>query len=443
MTAPVRPLRQSDRRLLFALADTVAAASAVGLALWTWSLTAGFEFTVDVLVREVAWWSVVPLWVAALAPSRRASAAYQPRAAARGLLQAAGILFAAYLVAYFAAGPARLPRLVALYVLWDAAWLTLAARLVTAWYLTQEGQVRRVIVLGDGPGAEATLALLRERAYADAVLVAPPSRTLPTHAAPISEVLVADSSALTVGAIEQLMALQAAGTEVTTFVHAHEALLKRVPVGHVGHEWVVSRLFTGDERLHGSWLAKRLLDLAGSTALALAGLIPGLLAAAAVAIESGFPVLYSQTRSGRGGRPFRLTKLRTMRHDAEAAGPQWSPEGDTRVTRVGRILRRTHLDELPNLWAVFRGDMSLVGPRPERPEFIEDLEREIPLYATRLTVAPGLTGWAQVKTTYGDSVEDARRKLEFDLYYVCHRSLWFDLAILLRTAGRMLGWKGR
>ncbi len=443
MTPMARPLRQSDRRLLFAIGDTVAAVGAVWLALWTWSLTTGFPFTSAVVVHQAVWLLAVPLWVSALATSRRASAAYQPKAAARGLLQAAGTLFLAYLVAYFAAGPDRLPRLVAVYILWDAVWLTLAARLVIAWYLTQEGQVRRIVVLGDGPAAAATLELLRERAYADATLVAPPSRELPATAGPISEVIVADSASLPVSSIEQLMALQAAGTEVTTFVHAHESLLKRVPVRHVGHEWVVSRLFTGDERLHGSWLAKRTLDLLGGAVLATAGLIPGLIAAAAVAIESGFPVLYSQTRSGRGGRPFRLTKLRTMRHDAEVDGPQWSPEGDARVTRVGRVLRRTHVDELPNLWAVFRGDMSLVGPRPERPEFIEDLEREIPLYATRLTVAPGLTGWAQVKTTYGDSVEDARRKLEFDLYYVCHRSLWFDLAILVRTAGRMMGWKGR
>ena len=129
--------------------------------------------------------------------------------------------------------------------------------------------------------------------------------------------------------------------------------------------------------------------------------------------------------------------------DAEADGPRWSPKDDPRITRVGRVLRQTHVDELPNLWAVVRGHMSMVGPRPERPEFIASLEREVPLYRARLTVAPGLTGWAQVNTEYGDSVEDATVKLEYDLYYVRHRSLLFDISILARTVGRMLGWKGR
>jgi lipopolysaccharide/colanic/teichoic acid biosynthesis glycosyltransferase len=107
------------------------------------------------------------------------------------------------------------------------------------------------------------------------------------------------------------------------------------------------------------------------------------------------------------------------------------------------VLRKTHLDELPNLWAVLRGEMSMVGPRPERPEFVAMLEREVPLYRARLIVAPGLTGWAQVNTEYGDSVEDASTKLEYDLYYVRHRSFGVDVGILMRTVGRMLGWKGR
>ena len=132
-----------------------------------------------------------------------------------------------------------------------------------------------------------------------------------------------------------------------------------------------------------------------------------------------------------------------MRKDAETAGPQWSPENDPRITRVGRMLRRTHIDELPNLWAVLRGDMSMVGPRPERREFIDVLEQQAPLYRARLIVAPGLTGWAQVNTRYGDSVEGAMTKLEYDLYYVRHRSMWFDLSILVRTVGRMLLGRGR
>jgi lipopolysaccharide/colanic/teichoic acid biosynthesis glycosyltransferase len=133
-----------------------------------------------------------------------------------------------------------------------------------------------------------------------------------------------------------------------------------------------------------------------------------------------------------------------MRTDAEEDGtPRWSPVGDPRVTRVGRFLRRTRLDELPNILSVLRGQMSVVGPRPERPEFVERLESEVPFYRARLVVRPGLTGWAQVSTPYGDSVEDSTTKLEYDLYYIKHQSLWFDAVIVLRTVGAMLRLQGR
>jgi lipopolysaccharide/colanic/teichoic acid biosynthesis glycosyltransferase len=132
-----------------------------------------------------------------------------------------------------------------------------------------------------------------------------------------------------------------------------------------------------------------------------------------------------------------------MRQDAEKAGPQWSTVDDPRTTRVGRFLRRTRLDELPNVWSVIKGDMSMVGPRPERPAFIDMLEAQVPLYRARLAVPPGLTGWAQVTHSYTDSVEDAITKLEYDLYYVKHQSLAFDLAILARTCGTMLHLRGR
>jgi lipopolysaccharide/colanic/teichoic acid biosynthesis glycosyltransferase len=139
-----------------------------------------------------------------------------------------------------------------------------------------------------------------------------------------------------------------------------------------------------------------------------------------------------------------MTKFRTMKHDAEPDGQaKWSTPNDARVTGVGRWLRRTRLDELPNLLAVLRGEMSMVGPRPERPQFVEQLEREVPLYRARLIVAPGLTGWAQVNHEYGDSVRDASAKLEYDLYYIKHQSIWFDALILLRTVGTMLRFGGQ
>ncbi len=180
-------------------------------------------------------------------------------------------------------------------------------------------------------------------------------------------------------------------------------------------------------------VASRILDIAVATV----GLIlaaPLLLATAlAVKLESPGPVFYSQERVGGNGRPFNIHKFRSMRQDAERDGPVWAQAGDSRVTRVGKWLRKLRIDEIPQLWSVIRNDMALVGPRPEREFFIQELEREIPHYGQRHLVKPGVTGWAQTNYSYGASVDDAFVKLQFDLYYIKHRTLALDIAILLRT----------
>ncbi len=164
------------------------------------------------------------------------------------------------------------------------------------------------------------------------------------------------------------------------------------------------------------------------------------LTALAVKLTSRGPVLYSQVRVGRGGRPFTLYKIRSMIHDCEkASGVQWSRPGDPRVTRLGAFLRKTHLDELPQLWNVLRGDMSLVGPRPERPEFTPALERAIPHYRDRLAVRPGVTGLAQVQLPPDTDLNSVRRKLAYDLYYIRYRGPWLDLRLVACTAVHMMG----
>ena len=171
--------------------------------------------------------------------------------------------------------------------------------------------------------------------------------------------------------------------------------------------------------------------------------LPVLLAAAiAILIEGGGPVLFRQVRVGLRGAPFHVLKFRTMRTNAEVNGPVWAAVDDPRVTRVGALLRRTRIDELPQLLNVLRGEMSLVGPRPERPHFVEILAREIPGYHERAAIKPGITGWAQVRFRYGSSVQDARRKLQYDLYYLRHRSLLLDLLILALTVRVVLSRQG-
>jgi lipopolysaccharide/colanic/teichoic acid biosynthesis glycosyltransferase len=152
-----------------------------------------------------------------------------------------------------------------------------------------------------------------------------------------------------------------------------------------------------------------------------------------IKIESKGPVFYSQRRVGKNGTEFRLHKFRSMVKNAESAAPVWAKENDHRVTRVGRVLRALHLDELPQLWNVLRGEMSLVGPRPERPEFVSRLEREISFYALRHFVKPGLSGWAQINYPYAASTKDSKEKLEYDLYYISRMNLVFDLKILIET----------
>jgi lipopolysaccharide/colanic/teichoic acid biosynthesis glycosyltransferase len=165
-----------------------------------------------------------------------------------------------------------------------------------------------------------------------------------------------------------------------------------------------------------------------------------LLAAALVKLTSRGPVFYTQTRLGRYGRPYTIYKFRSMLHDCEKqSGPCWSTAGDPRITRVGHFLRRTHLDELPQLWNVLRGDMSLVGPRPERPEFIPRLEEVLPLYRARLLVRPGVTGLAQVQLPPDTDMLSVRRKLAYDLYYVQTCSLWLDFRLILATALHVVG----
>jgi exopolysaccharide biosynthesis polyprenyl glycosylphosphotransferase len=187
----------------------------------------------------------------------------------------------------------------------------------------------------------------------------------------------------------------------------------------------------------------RMVDLVIASAI-LAVLTP-LIAVTALAIwvEGGGPIFYRQTRTGLGGAPFRMLKFRSMRWDAESDGtPRWADLDDPRITRVGRIIRMTRIDEVPQLFNVLKGEMSLVGPRPERPQFVAILSQEIPLYTVRHTVKPGITGWAQVRYHYAASLAQAARKLDYDLYYVKNRSLLFDLRILLETVRVVLAAQG-
>jgi sugar transferase (PEP-CTERM system associated) len=242
--------------------------------------------------------------------------------------------------------------------------------------------------------------------------------------------------------VDDLLRCRMAGIPVEDAPTFYERLTGKLLVSDLRPSWLV---FSPGFRKPRLLLAsRRILEfaVAGLLLVALAPLL-GLLALL-IRLDSPGPALFRQARVGQGGRVFELFKLRTMRQDAEAAsGPAWaSPEGDRRVTRVGRVLRKLRLDELPQLANVLRGEMSFVGPRPERPHFVEQLRKVIPYYDERHNVPPGITGWAQVKFGYGSTIEDSERKLQFDLYYIKNMSPFLDLAIVLDTFKVMLVGRG-
>jgi exopolysaccharide biosynthesis polyprenyl glycosylphosphotransferase len=258
----------------------------------------------------------------------------------------------------------------------------------------------------------------------------------------ISGIILAGDSEIPDWMLTRLMKLRLEGFRVFDLTDFYEKYLYRIPVLHIKDSWLA--LAHGFDLLHADsqLKLKKILDtlLAVVLLVLLSPLM--LLVALLIMLDSRGSPIYSQVRTGHHGEEFRLRKFRTMVKDAEEQGAQWAAPDDPRVTRMGKILRLTRIDELPQVWNVLLGDMSFVGPRPERPHFNEMLEKEIPYYFLRHLVKPGITGWAQVMYPYGASVDDARKKLQFDLFYIKNYSLILDLVIAVKTTRVMLTGKG-
>jgi lipopolysaccharide/colanic/teichoic acid biosynthesis glycosyltransferase len=272
-----------------------------------------------------------------------------------------------------------------------------------------------------------------------AQIVRPTSELLAINRSVGIDQIVLANPTQTVHLLETLSLLHERGVQITPMFALYQDLTGRVPVSHLGVDWYVALPAHVKKTNRTYMMVKRVMDLAMALVMLIvtAPIIP--VVALAVRLDSPGPVFFKQVRVGRGGRLFRIVKFRTMRQGAEAnTGAVWASDRDPRITRVGRFLRKSRLDEIPQLWNVLVGEMSFVGPRPERPEFDEELEREIPFYRARRAVRPGLTGWAQVSHGYGNSLLDALRKVEYDLYYIKNESMYLDLLILLRTVAVVL-----
>ena len=241
--------------------------------------------------------------------------------------------------------------------------------------------------------------------------------------------------------IKMLYEVLPLGIAYLNFAQFYEYITGKIPVSMISEMWFLENLTENKKRAYEA--AKRAFDLAVSAVLGVLALFLFPLIILAIKINSPGRAFFRQSRVGKNGHLFELIKFRTMVKDAEKNGAVWAEKDDERITKVGGFLRKTRLDELPQLWNVIKGEMSLIGPRPERPEFVEELKKQIPHYMMRLLVRPGLSGWAQINFPYGASVEDAMEKLQYDLYYIKNRSMGLDLTIALKTLFIMVSRSGR
>ncbi len=293
----------------------------------------------------------------------------------------------------------------------------------------------RTLVLGGGPVATELVATLRESPRHGYRVVAwrrgEPDEESAVHVPADVEVAIVPRRTVNDPELAAgLYGLLARGVIVRRLDDVYEEVFGKVPLPEVDETWLLEH---ASRRLDVYTEFHDLLTYALAVVLQVLFLPLEILIAVAIKLTSPGPVIYRQVRTGRDGKPFTLYKFRTMRTDAEKDGPQWSGEGDSRVTAIGRLLRYTHVDEFPQLWNVLRGEIAFVGPRPERPEFEETLEKQIPHYRVRHLVKPGITGWAQVSYPYGSAVEHAYQKLQYDLHYLRYRSVLMDAFVLLKT----------
>ena len=484
-TTPLR-LRPSEHRAILFIGDLLMAVTSVFAAIETWrrfnisaeiakQIAKGFSPTrAEQIVAQSAtlsvpfWFYLLPvIWLLLLVELYEPHVAGSGRKTTRGIAIAAFVGLAAYsLVFIIRQDPTNLPRIGVGAFLFFASSLTLAWRMIFIRIYKSTGQRRRVLLIGAGKAGQ-TLAELYQslsarsfnlvgyidddeqkvgKSFQGLPVLGPSNRLLELiDIYRISDLVVAINGEIQGATFQTILDAQERTVDVTRMPILYEEMTGRVPIHHLESDWII-RSFVDEVRVSGFYdLFKRLLDILGGIAgmIILVLLFPFL--GLAVALDSGFPVFYSQLRLGRGGSRFRIYKFRSMHKKTEEdeAGMRATMENDPRVTRVGNFLRKSRLDELPQFWNVLRGDMSLVGPRAEIPELVSEYQKQIPFYRARLLVKPGLTGWAQINYGYVASVTETGVKLEYDLYYIKHRTISMDIQIILRTIGTVVRRTGR
>lgn len=448
------------------IGDTLAVLAAVLIAIAIWSVVAKYPLNLRFMLEQSIWFIVLaPLWLVLAG----ANDFYDLRLASkRGpmlqrLMVITAQLIVVYLIVFFFSPRDALPRLFILYYgvlsfVFIALW-----RLVNPALIGWASTSRKALVIGTDGGADEMIRALHEQSereydvrgiIGESALVGQVIEGVPVIGSPadlmnyvsrerITELILTATRDLSGEMFQAVMDAYQAGVALIPMPVLYERVTGRVPVNHVGSNWTVVLPLEDGEGFEPYPLLKRFFEVTAT----LVGFIPFVVllpfVALAIYVDSPGPIFYGQERVGLNGKSFRVYKFRTMIPDAEkTTGAVFSDKADPRKTRVGKFLRRTRIDELPQLWNIIRGDMSLIGPRPERPEHVQRLQEKIPFYRTRLIMRPGLTGWAQVMYGYGSTDDDALVKLQYDLYYIRHRSLFLDLNIAVKTIGRVLKMSG-
>jgi len=461
------PLQISERKTLLILMDGVLVNVAILTALWLGAQRSGWTFSGQFLAERFYWFAgltILYLILASVNDGYNLKVAADVFPSASAILKVTVEILVVYLLVYFLSPPGSLPRHVMGFFSLICPSLLLLWRWLYIVVFTAPQFRRRALIVGAGWAGRTIAQAIHDNLLVDYEIAGfidddPHKQGQTIEGIPVlgnhsklvalaeeigvSEIVLSITRDLSGDMFQAIMDCNERGIQITPMPILYEQMTGRIAVEHVGNNWFVVLPIDGVSAFSPFMLLKRLADVLVSV-LGLAFMLALLpFVALAVYLESPGPIFYSQERVGRAGRIFQLIKLRSMAPDAEQDGqPRWAEENDERVTRVGRFLRRTRLDELPQCLNVLRGEMSLIGPRPERPEFVAELQKRIPFYRSRLAVRPGLTGWAQVNYHYGSSVEDALVKLQYDLYYIKYKSPYLDLLILLKTIGVVLSFHG-
>ena len=461
-------LTPRERRAILLFGHIVAVLLALAVSLLSWAnedewLGLSFSFLVE---RPDPWFYLLPfLWLILMAPLYDVRKVHYFQYALKVVLTSAAVSIAVYLLIFFLAPAKTLPRRgVIVFFIAAAVFTLLWRRIFVHFYFVKDAFVNTIIVGAGKAGTRIAEIINTTEGVPYKVLGYidddPEKLGQKIEGYPVlgnsdryfdiveeyqvSQVIMAISNHLDEKIFDALSQSEERGITVTTMPMIYEELLGRVPVHLLNTDWLLRSFYDMSHTSLFFEIAKRFFDVIGGLVglLLLAVVTP--FTALAIIIDSGRPVFYTQKRLGLRGSTFNIIKFRTMVQNAEQDGiARPASEHDKRITKVGSFLRKSHLDEMPQFVNVLRGDLSLVGPRAERPEIVKDLQRDVPFYRARLLVRPGITGWAQVNQNYASGTEENTVKLEYDLYYIKHRSLLMDLSILFHTFKMIFGLKGR